>query len=262
MSAISKVNYQLLIILAAVIFCNSMSYGFDIYNGIKYEHQPELTKYGLKPILILYDDVFWNKGENRKELNVRKIVSEAKNIPAGSIVCIDIEHLDVGKLRQVAILIKKNAPNIKIGFYGIPAREYWTSLADKDSQEYRNWIKNNDQYAPLIKEVDVLFPSLYTFYPLPWQWERYAIENIRQAKKYGKPVYPFLWPQYHDSTILKGTYIYGDLWRLELETCYKYAEGLVIWGGWDLIAWKREEWKDDSTWWRVTKEFIQTKKLF
>ena len=100
---------------------------------------------------------------------------------------------------------------------------------------------------------------LYTFYPLSEQWQKYAIENIKQAKIYGKPVYPFLWPQYHDSTIYKGTYIYGALWQLELETCYTYADGAVIWGGWDMIAWKPEEWKDDAEWWTVTKKFIASK---
>lgn len=256
----NRSRLEIVIIIYMIFFSGPYSFGFDIYEGFKYNHQPDLTKNGLKPILILYDDVFWNKGEDRKELNIQKIIEEAKKIPPGSIVCIDVEHLNAHELTKLGILVKKYASNVKIGFYGIPAREYWASLADKSSLEYRNWTKNNEQYAPLIKEVDVLFPSLYTFYPIPWQWERYAIENIRQAKKYGKPVYAFLWPQYHDSTILKGSYIYGGLWQLELETCYKYSDGIVIWGGWDMVAWKREEWKDDATWWTVTKRFIKSMK--
>ncbi|HUJ16771.1 MAG TPA: hypothetical protein VL197_02165 [Nitrospirota bacterium] len=252
---------QVVLIAAIMQLAGHCAYGFEIFDGVVYKHKPDMSRYGIKPILILYDDAFWDKGEDKKELNRKKIVETAKKIPRASIVCIDIEHLGADKLKEVAVLIKKNAPQSQIGFYGIPLREYWASLAEKSSQQYKDWVNKNEQYIALIQEVDILFPSLYTFYPFPEQWEKYAIENIKQAKIYGKPVYPFLWPQYHDSTILKGSYINGDLWRLELETCYKYADGIVMWGGWDMIAWKAEDWKDDAIWWAVTQKFIASNKI-
>lgn len=257
----SSVKMQMVLFLTIMLLTGDCVYGFDVYDGSVYKYKPDMSKYGIKPILILYDNVFWDKGEDRKELNRRKIIEAAKKIPPASIVCMDIEHLNADKLKEVALLVKKYAPQAKIGFYGIPMREYWASIADKNSRQYKDWVKKNEQYAALINEVDILFPSLYTFYPFSAQWEKYAIENIKQAKIYGKPVYPFLWPQYHDSTILKGSYINGDLWQLELETCYKYADGIVVWGGWDMNAWKAEDWKEDTIWWTVTKKFIASKKI-
>jgi hypothetical protein len=45
----------------------------------------------------------------------------------------------------------------------------------------------------------------------------------------GKPVYFYLWPQYHDGTSMQFQFIDGAYWKLELETPYHYANGIVLW---------------------------------
>ncbi|MDO9084545.1 MAG: hypothetical protein Q7U56_14825, partial [Humidesulfovibrio sp.] len=99
--------------------------------------------------------------------------------------------------------------------------------------------------------VDIIFPSLYTFYDDPAGWKKYAIATIQEAKRYGKPVYPFLWYQYHDSNkLLGGKPIPAAIWRMQLETCLKYADGVVIWGGY------KELWSEEAAWWQETKTFM------
>jgi hypothetical protein len=83
--------------------------------------------------------------------------------------------------------------------------------------------------------VDALFPSIYTFYTDRQGWVTYAIAQITEAKRKakGKPVYAFLWPQYHESNLLLGLRpLDSDYWELQLNTVAQHADGVVIWGGW------------------------------
>ncbi|MFC1608411.1 hypothetical protein ACFL47_10630, partial [Candidatus Latescibacterota bacterium] len=58
--------------------------------------------------------------------------------------------------------------------------------------------------------------------------------------RYGKPVYPFIWPEYHPSNSQRtGTDVTGPYWRRQL-----------VWGGW------QRDWEDDAPWWIATKEFL------
>ena len=63
----------------------------------------------------------------------------------------------------------------------------------------------------------------------------------------------FLWPRYEENkpTDVTGQYMPADFWRLQLETCRQYADGIVIWGGW------QEQWDENAPWWVETKKFLQ-----
>jgi hypothetical protein len=116
-------------------------------------------------------------------------------------------------------------------------------------------MAENDQLRSLAGAVDVFFPSLYTFYPDQAGWKKYAIAQIEEARRYGggKPIYVFLWPQYHESNrILGGSYLPADYWLLELETAREYADGIVLWSG-------SSKWDEDAPWWKVTKEFVKNR---
>ncbi len=122
-------------------------------------------------------------------------------------------------------------------------------------------------------------------------WKAYAIANISEARKYHKPVYAFLWPQFHDETkaCLEArkkqgdltspkilgckdpgrdgvSTIPGDYWRFQLETVYELADGLVIWdyskskdegGDWNDLT----NCKNSSHWWFQTLDFLYDKGL-
>jgi hypothetical protein len=137
-----------------------------------------------------------------------------------------------------------------VGYYGtVPTRNYWAPVK-KDAGALATWRGDNNRLAPLAQAVDTVYPSLYTFYDDVPGWTTYALANIEEARQYGKPVYPFLWPQYHQSR----KPIAGDFWRLQLDTVFKNADGLVIWtparGG--------AKWNPDTPWWHHTVDFLKS----
>jgi hypothetical protein len=73
---------------------------------------------------------------------------------------------------------------------------------------------------------------------------------MTEAKQYGRPVYPFLWPQYHKS----WKPIDRDFWRLQLETVFDNADGMVIW----TPAKGKPRWNPVAPWWEETVDFLKT----
>jgi hypothetical protein len=121
------------------------------------------------------------------------------------------------------------------------------------SKAYREWQAENDQLQLLADSVDVLLPSLYTFYDDQDGWVRYAISTLSEARRLskGKPVYAFIWPQYHNSNpTLALKLIDGAFWAKQLQVIAAHADGAVIWGGWQTT------WDDQSAWWRATLAFM------
>ena len=70
-------------------------------------------------------------------------------------------------------------------------------------------------------------------------------------------MYPFVWPQYHNSNKRLGyQYIDGTFWSLQLRTLYAHADGLVLWGGWDFTNNRKAPWDEHAAWWQATKQFL------
>lgn len=246
-------------------------FAFSVFDGTLYKKKPDLTEYGLKSINIIYGGSLWNTGENKENLpsdsKIQKLAIEftAKN----TVTVLDVEHWEVSLNRSkgkevenlnkyIALFekFKKSAPYIKAGFYGVPPiRDYWRAIMPPESKQYIEWQKENEFLRHFAEKVDIIYPSLYTFYKDQDGWKKYAKANISEAKRIsnGKPIYVFLWPQYHDSNkILKGQYIEKEYWEFQLKLAKEYADGVVVWGGW------QEYWDNKAPWWQVTKEFIKS----
>lgn len=247
---------------------------FMVFDSTLYTGKPDLTVYGIRPISVAYTGQFgtqWHKNSDNlpDRSAVERIAGEAqaKNSP----VVIDIEHwpLDSGSNQVSASLskyltvlqwFKAAAPGLAVGYYGAPPlRDYWKSLKSPTSKEWASFAKENDALRPLSGGVDILFPSLYTYYTDRGGWVRYAYAQIAEARRLanGKPVYVFLWPQYHDSNpSLAWAHLPADFWRLQLQMAKQYADGIVIWGGWSKDN-RPTKWDDNAAWWKVTKEFMK-----
>lgn len=246
---------------------------FMVFDGTLYAGKPDLSMQGIRPVSIAYTGQFgphWYKNSNNlpDKIVVQQFAREAKakNFP----VVIDIEHwplagdptqvrASLSKYLTVLQWFKDAAPGLAVGYYGAPPlRDYWKSLKSPMSKEWSSFAKENDQLRPLAGAVDIIFPSLYTFYTDRGGWVRYAYAQIAEARRNsnGKPVYVFLWPQYHDSNpSLKGAFMPADFWRLQLEMAKHYADGIVIWGGWGTRG--PMNWDENAAWWKVTKEFMR-----
>ena len=245
---------------------------FIIYDATHYKNKRVFEKVGIDQLKVIYAGEIYNTQNGGKvnkslpsELHFRNVLNKHKK---NSILVFDIEHWDVrGDNDEVANNIDKyvtitrwaktTLPETKIGFYGVvPIRDYWRAISKGDKK--LNWIQENNKVGKIAQEVDMFFPSLYTFYDDVSNWEKYAKENILEAKKYDKdkPVYIFIWPQYHESNkLLGGKYIPYEYWRVQLETAYKYADGIVLWGGWGEKG--PVNLDEDLEWWQATKDFLK-----
>lgn len=249
---------------------------FLVFDGTLYSNKPDLSAYGILPITIAAAGKFgpdWHKQADHRLPDLQTVQTVAREAQQkGHGVVLDIEHWpltgapdsvrdSVTKYMTVLQWFRAAAPGLSVGYYGAPPlHDYWRAIKDTSSQEHRSWMGENDQLRSLAGAVDVLFPSLYTYYPDKAGWEKYAIAQIEEARRYGggKPVYVFLWPQYHESNLtLGGRYLPADYWLVELETAKQYADGIVIWGGWGSDN-RPVKWDENAAWWKITKEFMKS----
>lgn len=158
----------------------------------------------------------------------------------------------------------------RFGFYDVgPAGEYWIAVRERvDPKRYARWQAVNDLMAEQVNaHVDFVAPSCYTFYdaaPIDRErWVQSTIATIKEARRVsgGKPVYPFIWPQFHDSSNKKGEYLDPAFWRLQLDTVLAHADGVILWGGWDILKTNRPyRWQGDAPWWLETQRWLETVK--
>lgn len=254
----------LVLIQIVVLVSTCHSANFEVYDATFYKNKPSLAPYGLQDIDLKYAVKFWNYREKRVNPNIPKIIEVSRGLDTDRILVVDIEDWDVSqkglsgerairKYTAVARTIRQTNPQLKFGFYSVlPIRDYWRALGSRGLKEKIRWQHENKRLHEISQYVDYVFPSLYTFDGNVKRWVTYAKENIQQARQYKKPVLVFLWPQFHDSTKLKGEYLPKDFWRTQLETAFHYADGVVIWGGHGQV------WDENAAWWQETVRFIET----
>ena len=173
----------------------------------------------------------------------------------GSILVLDAESpdpIDVPTLIN-ALIQARSASNQPVGFYCLSLGNYWDANGAHGVLSQNAWYNLNDSYAPLLALVDFICPSLYTYYPDQAGWMQYALENISEAKRTapGKPVYPFIMPEYDPSASngLAGTYVGDPYWRMQLSTIRALADGVIVWGGY------QAEWNTANSWQPMALEF-------
>ena len=247
---------------------------FQVFDGTLYKNKPDLARYGIRSTSIIYVSKLWPgglAGVSNDRLPDRGIVRQAAYDvkKKGDIAILDIEHWplhgddpvvasNIEKLSMVLRWFREESPDVRVGYFGIlPVADFWSFRSGAESKRYRGWKTRNDRLIPLARLVDVIFPSIYTYTADKDMWVQFAVENIKEARRYGKPVYVFLWPQYSERNKTLGEeYLPPDFWKLQLETAHKYADGVVIWGGWGKDN-NPAAWDENAPWWRVTKQFMQ-----
>ena len=248
---------------------------FKARDATRYPQNPNLAPYGMKNIIVAYEDSLWPPGASRSTPNTSYILNTY--IPKirsqrPDVVVIDVElwklsatmtssqiTTNINKYKQVISAFRKGLPGVKLGFYmGVPERNWLAACGDPKKRASRTtaWHNNNLRLRPLASTVDIIFPSLYAFYgdsAAVACWPNYAKANIREARIYGKPVWPVLWMKYHVSR----NWIPRSFWRTQLNTVYANADGLVIWS----MANGSSAWSWSAPWWLETKDFLADMKM-
>jgi hypothetical protein len=256
----------------------------DLYDSLLFTGKPDLSRYGLKRARIVYEAELWppirSAIPNEAVVRSKADAVLAEGVTPAVPVILDVEQYSVDvrlnashinpdtsaidanilKLEQIIDWFKDEAPTLQVGFFdvaaplvGLPA----TGQQPANDAELAIWKRADSYLIPLIAHVDALYPSLYTVDTDPGKWVAAARRHISETKRIGqgKPVRPFIWPQYHDvmRSPLAGTFIDYDYWMLQLTTIRDAgASGIVFWGGY------KKQWDDTQGWWRATLDFMAT----
>ncbi|MBF4465675.1 hypothetical protein [Flavobacterium sp. LC2016-12] len=190
-----------------------------------------------------------NTGKVDQEVFIRSVKGFFPDSTSSGILCIDLENqayknlynydINTPEFKEASALfiwmlkkVKEIRPNVKVGFYGIPFREYYTNK------------KNTSKLDVILSGVDYIFPSLYTMYPDKQigksRNEKYLKDNLQVALEFGirlnKPVVPFVWNIIHPSNKLYGGQLVDKnemIQNIEFIKKFKYkntsASGVVWW---------------------------------
>jgi hypothetical protein len=257
---------------------------FGLYDSLLFIGKPDLSPYGFKRARTVYEHELWppKRSATPNETAVRSKARAvlAEGVTAAVPVMLDVEQYSVDvrldlshinpdtstvdanmlKLEQIIGWFKDEAPTLKVGFYDVAPVEAGlppSGQGPTNDTEQAIWEMANSYLIPFVTHVDALYPSLYTSTTDPAKWVAGAQRYISEAKRIapGKPVRPFIWPQYHDvmRRPLAGTYIDYDYWMLQLTTIRDAgASGIIFWGGY------QTRWDDTQDWWHATLDFIAT----
>ncbi len=131
------------------------------------------------------------------------------------------------------------------------------------------WTAASDVTAEvLVPEVDALCPALYTYYGGTTeaeldqsiaQWQTFALETIAEARRIApdKPVYTFVWPQYHSGGTYSDYRLLEDrYWRAQLELVRDHADGVILWGGWDFTTNRQAVFNPNASWYQIYQEIF------
>ncbi len=225
---------------------------FPIYDNMAYVGKPDTIHDGLVVSNILYDSEIWPQGKNygvlpsrlefealvRQHLaNPGPLVLDIEKLPLTGSPQDARQHLKV--LATLADWAHQAARGKLIGYYG-------TNTLSKVAPPYVPYARQ------LARHVDAFFPSMYTFDDDRTAWANRAKAMASEAHSLGpgKPVYFYLWPQYHDKTPKEFQYIDTAYWSFQLATSCQDSNGIVLWGP------GKFDWNDTNRWWESTKIFV------
>jgi hypothetical protein len=239
---------------------------FRVFDALGQNGKPNLGHTGMLPIAPIYR--VWSKGASHDVLDEPALLAEVDGLAADTqYAYIDIEawpflgvptstrDASIAKLARAAELVRARRPTLQIGIFGSPpAGTYWP-LVRSDPAGYTEWLAANRAMAPLAEKVDFIFPCLYTVYADRHDWLTFAGATLKEARQYAKPVYPFVWFEYHDSNwLLRGREIDNAAWEEELLFIKSQADGLVIWGG------VGEHWSESARWWQSAVRLLDLRR--
>ena len=162
--------------------------------------------------------------------------------------------LSVARTKKLIGWIRDERPQLKVGVYGYMSQsddnnsvvwnlamenvaygqEWWGAALPMLSSAFAGWQATSEYLRGLSQSVDYIFPALYTGTTDMDQWERSARITIEDSRRYGKPVIPFIWPQYHQGAGggLGFTEIPAESWQRQLDLVRECADGAYIWNAW------------------------------
>jgi hypothetical protein len=247
---------------------------FFIFNSMQYQNMPDLSGRGFHPIQLINETSIFTSTtvKTPDTAKIRTLALQSSTQPSIPVV-LDIEAWSYSNLLldstigMFLAVIKtfKQYDSGPMGFYGVvPNDAYsWGNIEPLGSAHYIAWQELNGELSPVADQIELFFPSFYTDDNDTVSWNSFVTSTLSELKKYhgSKPVYAFLWPQYHDGTPNQYQYLDSLVWRYELETLYPLVDGVVIWSSSKTLPGVSSVWNESWPWWQVTQEFIEEHRI-
>ncbi|MEM6313654.1 MAG: hypothetical protein AAF743_06180, partial [Planctomycetota bacterium] len=149
-----------------------------------------------------------------------------------------------------AEVVREIIPGTKVGYYELTVkRKVWGDDWDVDSDAAREWRELNEVAMPTVRASDVLFPSIYNFYPNGGNdGIGYVRFNVGEARRLAdlanaeddgdRLVLPFVWALVHPSNkVVPYTAVSADDAAASILGSHEVgADGIAFWDGaqlWD-----------------------------
>jgi hypothetical protein len=153
--------------------------------------------------------------------------------------------------------MKAARPELKFGFFGtIPSISSYgpgtitQSMIDNSEHLYNLTL-------PIAQASDFVTPELYTYWADSTIYFRLKNIAMDMAKRYNKPLLPFLWPEYSGDTVQAGTYIPDTYWQDQIILARDRGDSFIVWGGPIFTAQGVKSgvraWDDNIAWWTILK---------
>ena len=170
-----------------IIFQQSKAVSFELYHSLGMINLPEkkLEDIGFTKIELFGHSDLWQKNDTFKpKPNLERIKDIAKESEkkGSKLVTLNIElwNFDLNKpveleenikrMMVVSDAFREYAPDTKFGFYRVlPKRNYHDPVNYKKNKKNKknDWEMLNSELKSIAEKVDVIFPSIYTFYKKP-----------------------------------------------------------------------------------------------
>ncbi len=250
-------------------------YSFDIYIYSSNKDKSYFEAKGASRSEIIYEQFFYTDKVVRSgpisRNSLDKVINKIRHSKS-NIIQIDIEAwhswqgLGVNVSQEIIdryfnliTEIKSKVPDKKFGYYDTaPTWAHWNITSNAIWRTA--WYVENRRRQKIADAADILYPCIYTYHDNYEDWEARAELVMKEAHRMakGKPVVPFLWPRFHQSTINKSNavkYIPREYWEKQLAYVRKHADGVVIWNDDEY-----NEWDDNSDWWIPVQQLLKAKK--
>jgi hypothetical protein len=151
-----------------------------------------------------------------------------------------------------ADLTRDGRTDLEVSFYGFGLGGGDTDNANQLAQ----WQNAMSYLAPIAAQCDFLAPSIYVTSTDPAVFLQGAIPLLQELQSYGKPVYPYIWPNFFEQTATVDPVdspLPQAYWQLVMDATSSYSDGAVIWRP------ASEVWNPAEAWWaNVTSNYLSS----
>ncbi|MGC8479567.1 MAG: carbohydrate-binding protein [Candidatus Micrarchaeia archaeon] len=163
---------------------------------------------------------------------------------------------NITKFEDIVKWIHEVQPQLSVGFYGIIPLGFYTNTVGEvnyvsDPAAFQAWQNANEDLIGLVENLSYLSPNIYDSIQIPYNWTQYAIASINEGHILRKPVYPFI-SMYYYTEPANDMLVPSYVWALNLYVVGRYANGTIIWGGY------QDPWSSTAPWWQITQNFIRS----